>query len=211
MQNSILIWATVISSLLAEAAIARPNGNSAVRVHVALCDLTGLTARQLEDLKAETGALFSIGAFDILWSDPQVSCSEEPPSNGKRYARAFIFDSLLPSIQTFFPVRKGRYVMAVTLGRGPGPVIHVSRSAVEKIATLPDGRVVSGVLARALGRVLAHELAHRFLETERHSEAGILKAVLTRDDLVYAPRDALALSQDRILATVYPDRVPVVR
>jgi hypothetical protein len=40
------------------------------------------------------------------------------------------------------------------------------------------------MLARALGRVLAHELYHVLASTSRHESWGITKAVLTADELV---------------------------
>jgi hypothetical protein len=86
--------------------------------------------------------------------------------------------------------------MGVTLGRGakvPGSVIYLSKSAVKSIAKLPSGNAFSRTLTRALGRVLAHELAHRFLADAQHTESGLLKPVLTRDDLIYVPHDVLAL------------------
>jgi hypothetical protein len=62
--------------------------------------------------------------------------------------------------------------------------IYLSRASVE--ATIHVGwtiRLPSNLLARALGRVLAHELAHLVLGP-KHSDYGILKDNLTRKDLM---------------------------
>ncbi len=67
-------------------------------------------------------------------------------------------------------------------GDDPGPNIYISRSSVEEFI----GRRRSNapqMLARALGRVVAHELAHRFLQIREHSDRGILRPWFSRMEL----------------------------
>jgi hypothetical protein len=206
------LWVLLLPALLSAAtrttlenAAAEPDEGGPIPIQVGLCDTTGLTSVELDEVRAEAAGLFSPGGVEILWSDSDVSCTEERPAQGPPYATAYILDALLPSIQAFFPSHNGSNVMAVTLGRdsqGPGPMIHVSRNAVEEIARVPSGNLARRIVTRALGRVLAHELAHRFLSSEGHSKNGILKAVLTRDDLIYASPDTLALSPDETRGAV---------
>lgn len=183
-----------------------------IAIHVALCDDTHLSGSRIQEIEEESAALFSRGAVHIIWSDGPGSCKERPPASGAPYARVYILDELPASIRALHPARDFRQVMAVTLGNGsngPGPVVYVSRSAVEAIATLPGGGITRGLSTRALGRVLAHELAHRFLAEPGHAEEGLLKRVLARDDLVFAPRHTLALSPvqtERLRRTVQRTR-----
>jgi hypothetical protein len=63
-------------------------------------------------------------------------------------------------------------------------VIYVARLTVEEVAS-KSGRIslTEAHMARALGRVFAHELAHRFLGSG-HRRHGILEEVLHRRDLI---------------------------
>ena len=75
--------------------------------------------------------------------------------------------------------------MAITLGpkpTEPSAVIYVSRDAV--LGRASSRHPLAAVhMARALGRTIAHELAHRFLKS-RHTEQGILRSTLTDRDLI---------------------------
>lgn len=82
--------------------------------------------------------------------------------------------------------------MALTLGirpTEPAADIYVSRKAVLGRASqshaLPQKH-----MARALGRSLAHELAHRFLRS-RHTERGILRSNFSERDLIDGNRSDL--------------------
>ena len=71
--------------------------------------------------------------------------------------------------------------MALILG--DSPVIYISRRQVAaKVLGTLDLEPEPQILGRALGRVLSHELAHRFVDM-RHSRSGLLKANLGQGDL----------------------------
>jgi hypothetical protein len=63
-------------------------------------------------------------------------------------------------------------------------VIYVARQSVEAVASKSRRIALTEAhLARALGRVFAHELAHRFLGPG-HTKKGILKDFLDQRDLI---------------------------
>jgi len=168
-----------------------------VQVQVGLCDTTGMRLDQIEEIQEESAALFLPAAVELVWWDAPESCSEPPPENGLPFVQVYVLGELLPSIRELYPSHQAARILGVTLGKAgnvPGSVIHLSKTAVNTMARLPSGNVVSRTLTRAMGRVLAHELAHWLLADRQHTERGLLKPVLTRDDLIYAPRDVLTLS-----------------
>jgi hypothetical protein len=87
-------------------------------------------------------------------------------------------------------------------GGSRAAVIYVARQTVEAVAS-KSGRIslTEALLARAMGRVFAHELAHRFLGSG-HTRHGILK------DTLY-PRDLIDLRNSRLFFS--PDQIRVLR
>jgi hypothetical protein len=77
-------------------------------------------------------------------------------------------------------------------------VIYVGRQTVEAVAG-KSGRIslTEALLARALGRVFAHELAHRFLGPE-HTKNGTLKARLYQRDLIDMRSSGFFFSPEQI-------------
>ncbi len=76
--------------------------------------------------------------------------------------------------------------------------IYLSRTSIEAAAQAGrTTRLSSKLLAQALGRVLAHELAHLVLGPG-HSDHGILKANFTRKDLLDFDRRALRFDHNQV-------------
>jgi hypothetical protein len=85
----------------------------------------------------------------------------------------------------------------------PGVTAHLlaeslidTRTGRGTLATIYADRVDAAALAartnrvQALGRVMAHEIGHLLLGTPEHSSAGLMRRLLTPDDLRVADRDA---------------------
>jgi hypothetical protein len=86
--------------------------------------------------------------------------------------------------------------MALILG--DSPVIYVSRRQVSaKVLGVPDLEPEARMLGRALGRVVSHELAHRFVDM-RHSRNGILKSDLGQGDLTRESAKDLRFLPDQL-------------
>ncbi|MFQ5790856.1 MAG: hypothetical protein ACE5JI_10315, partial [Acidobacteriota bacterium] len=141
----------------------------------------GLDAAALERLQRETEDIYAPTGVEIAWLSKSVV--PEPP----HLARVYLMRQIPEGLRRRWHLFGGGDPMAVAFGRsdaGSGPVIYISRSTVAKKATGGAAKEPPAEhLARAVGRVLAHELAHRFLAA-RHTRRGILKADFYRSDLV---------------------------
>lgn len=116
------------------------------------------------------------------------------PLLGERgIVHVYIFREFLPSLLSKLELNVAeRRVMGYTFWSQAGEfrveTIHISRNSVEEAATSSGwglwkwNGLTPRVVARAIGRVLAHELAHCLLGPS-HSETGILKQKLSRDAL----------------------------
>jgi hypothetical protein len=96
-----------------------------------------------------------------------------------------------------------RDIMGFTL---PNPeenganVIYVARLAIESVASKSRRISLTEVhRARAIGRVIAHELAHRFLGPG-HDRTGILKAFLDQRDLIASDDSVFFFTPDQVRA-----------
>jgi hypothetical protein len=153
-------------------------------LRVNLCDTTELAPITLAELKREVSAIYSRADMRIVWEE-RCGCEETPGEMDRpNFASVYVLGKI-PAPVTFRKNKK-RFermpVMGYTLttpGGAPGPVIYVSRKAVEKHVRL--NAKSPSLLARALGRIIAHELAHRFLQS-RHLSEGILRAEIPRKD-----------------------------
>ncbi|HEX9725571.1 MAG TPA: hypothetical protein VGC53_14925, partial [Vicinamibacteria bacterium] len=123
-----------------------------VQVQVGLCDTTGMRLDQIEEIQEESAALFLPAAVELVWWDAPESCSEPPPENGLPFVQVYVLGELLPSIRELYPSHQAARILGVTLGKAgnvPGSVIHLSKTAVNTMARLPSGNVVSRTLTRA--------------------------------------------------------------
>ena len=149
-------------------------------ISVALTDTTGLTSEVMSDLKREVEAIYATASVQIQWS------SEGSLGLAEHTARVYVFHRLPAMLETRLSAFRGERPMAAAFGeRGSvtAQAIYVSRSAVCASAApgTPDS-LSSEDLATALGRVVAHELAHRFVSRE-HAPRGILKAAFRGSEL----------------------------
>lgn len=145
---------------------------------VEVCDHTGLSHGELRGVRHQVDKIYGRAGINIVWQ----YCISNRHYRGflPHEARVYIRDRLSDSFEL-----KG-YDLAfdgTTVGDCPGPVIFISRSSVEEFVGARK-TYSTLTLVRALGRVLAHELAHRFLQTALHTERGILRSRFSRKELI---------------------------
>jgi hypothetical protein len=144
---------------------------------VEMCDLARLSAGTLQMIRLEVERIYKRAGVEIVWPKCRQKCRRgiESPLAAAVYILEHLPENLQSSERTLgFVFADG--------GGLPGAVIYVSRSSIEKFI----GRrrsLVPCKLARALGRVIAHELAHRFLKQREHTHEGILSARFSREAL----------------------------
>jgi hypothetical protein len=87
-------------------------------------------------------------------------------------------------------------------GRTPEAAIHLSRAnaeaLIEKASTLRDTPPVmhEALLARALGRALAHELGHYLLQSPAHVPNGLMRGVRPSADFFSPARNGFEMTLD---------------
>jgi hypothetical protein len=146
---------------------------------VELHDSTQLGPNLLHQIQTEVASIFSRAGFGILWiDDPRAAYHvTDQPYEARVYIR---------SMHTEVLELQDNHMGCVLTDSGepPGPVIHISRNSIEKLIT--RGRTsFPPHLARALARVMAHELSHRFLRDSGHTKRGILKPKFSREALIH--------------------------
>jgi hypothetical protein len=171
---------------------------SSAEFRVGLCDTTGVELSTLQAAREEASALFETTAVFLRW---EADC-DQPPRTSAHSARVYV----VPRIPEGIANRHRQYrdktnVMGYVLaneGEKRAGVIYVARGAVEAIASR-SGRtaVTEAQLARALGRVFAHELAHRFLASG-HTRRGILKESLSQEELIGGDGSALFFTPQQV-------------
>jgi hypothetical protein len=155
-------------------------------VRIELCDGSGLEPAIQSAVMAEIEAIYESAGIGIIWGEP---CAGTPIAPDDFHAASVFIVSKLPnSIRIRFQhFHKNTNVMAYTLpgpGGSAGHIIYISLEKVQANASRSRSiPLTTDQLSRALGRVVAHELAHRFLQ-EGHGSRGILKNRFNKRDLI---------------------------
>jgi hypothetical protein len=175
---------------------------------IQLCDTTGLDGSILRAAPDEASVIFSRAGAQLRW---EGGCDDVPRTTPQS-ARIHVVPRLQEGLANqLYELRGIRNVMgysgSIDVHGGVQPnagkraaVIYVARQAVEEVAsTSKDGPITltDTLLARALGRVFAHELAHRFLGRE-HTRNGILKDRLDQKDLIHWRNGGLFFTPEQI-------------
>ena len=167
---------------------------------VDVCDVTGLDKSVWERAAREVDSIFERAEAMIDWA---FGCESAPiPTDDVASARIYVMDWLPGFVLNRFRQEKKRdnlmgYVLTPS-GDRPGPVIYVARRAVERHAADFREELIRIKLARAIGRVMAHELAHRFLQSG-HADEGILKERFGHRDLVAPNSSGLYFTPEQSL------------
>jgi hypothetical protein len=147
---------------------------------VELHDCTNLGPKLLYEIQNEVASIFSRAGLGILWVDGSrdIYSVTDRPHEARVYIR--------PQHTKDLELHENHMGCVLSdTGARPGPVIHISRRSVEKL--ISSGKdSFPPYLARALSRVIAHELSHRFLQDAGHTKRGILKPRFSRGELIQA-------------------------
>lgn len=194
---SIALLFFISASLLREGARASTPKEEDIRIvkHfclVEMCDATRLRFPTLRMVRDEVIGIYRRADVEIVW----LHCGSRSPFRVERpyEARVYIRDRLPDKLQAC----EGALGCALAeCGLPPGPVIYISRSSIEEFIGRPKS-VLPDELARALGRTIAHELAHRFLGQKEHCGNGIMKAGFSREELVQPISGIFYFTQEQI-------------
>jgi hypothetical protein len=146
-------------------------------IWVELTDKTGLPSAVMDTLMREVEAIYEGASVEVRW------LTESSALLPDHAARVFVLERLPAKLETRIRMFRRQRAMAVSLGAGPAnQAIFVSRPAVCASAYGFACDFSLEPLGVALGRVVAHELAHRFVSRD-HSPGGILKASLRGGEL----------------------------
>ena len=182
---SIFYASTVLISASSPARTQISHGESRV-LRARLCDCAGLESAVRLRLREEAGRIYKTAGIDIRW---ESDCASSPVNlSASHAARIYVVNKLPNSlVYRFKHILKKTNLMAYNLtdpGGMPGAVIYVSLEAVRSNASRSGSiELTPEALSRALGRVVAHELAHRFIQ-KKHTKRGILKGRFDHHDLI---------------------------
>jgi hypothetical protein len=144
---------------------------------VHFCDETNLPPSAVRLIEREVRHPFDRAGLSLAW----VSGCPDGPLGRPTAARVYVLSELLRPLLASpgFACGDARRVLGIVLTsvrEPPGEVIYVSRNAID--ASIQRASIAPSVprRSRAIGRVIIHELAHRFLADTRHSTSGILRS-----------------------------------
>ena len=151
-------------------------------------------------------------AVDVIWNRYQIDVVWEPPREWDRQA---LPDLWVQFVDGPFPSagRDGSAIAWMTFGNGiPSNRIQVSKMAATALLApaswaggtrllknAPD-RLRSDALGRIIGRALAHEIGHYLLGSPKHSERGLMRAVIDPEYLVSPSAAFLTVSDGDVQA-----------
>lgn len=194
--GGLVFWLAFIGMLWGgEHSQGKASNNSDLQLWVALVDTTGLDVATLNLLQGEAESIYEVAGVNILWLD--VAPQGEP----RHFARIYLMSELPPALMRRLQVFGDGDPMALALGHSgtrSGPTIYISRTSVASLVL--GGGVAEPepqVLGRALGRVVAHELAHRFLSAG-HTRRGLLNRNFSQSNLVGSSLSPLFLTDEQI-------------
>jgi hypothetical protein len=163
----------------------------AIRLRV---DRSISAGRFTDRLKTETEAIWGMYGIEFAWSDADDDAP--PPSTVSLDVR--VERRAEERRQTESPTVLGHVVM-----KPPLPAwrpIHLSLNATERVLAERMGErpsagiVLDRELARALGRVLAHEIGHVLLDVSDHDRTGLMRAAFRGDFLADPDRRPFRLA-----------------
>jgi hypothetical protein len=189
------IAAIVAALLLASAAGAAASDPDPFTVTVHLQVAAPIASRvKAREVRDEAASLWRPYGVELEWIDyPPVECE----------GIGFEVDA---DIQKFPFSAWSAILGQARLGGDPlhNRSVHVSFEATERmlvdgLITLPGAWIVSDHdIARAMGRVLAHEIGHVLLAAPYHERDGLMRANFAARDLLFADRTPFRLSNASI-------------
>jgi len=190
------IACVVVASCAFAATAVHADVSDALEVDIRLHVAPSIAARHITDrLKTETESIWAPYGIKLEWMDTEgVNLAAHGVCVDASIERRFEQRDRLE-----WPAPLGRAVVdADTPTWRP---IHVSFDATERVlAGRTTGRLPSAAivldreLARALGRVLAHEIGHVLLGGADHERTGLMRATFRGDELAGADRTPFRLT-----------------
>jgi hypothetical protein len=142
-------------------------------------DPDGVLGKSKPSFVSELDRLFAAVGARVTWLDPNPIEETTPVGAMPKAIRAILFRHEADRMK-LHPA-----VMGVTMGDEIGDrVVYLFYPAIVRTLQLDDSEVAGDLYARAVARVLAHELVHAAAPELPHAEGGLLKARLTRRALL---------------------------
>jgi hypothetical protein len=192
-----LIATTVASVLIASitsAAGAPAASSPAIPPMIVNVSAPGISPQLVSAVLAETDAIWRSGGVTFIWRHaPLVAASRA----GVGEIAPYVPNTLHLTIGAARGVGRDGYLPLgwILFNDGTVPEQEIYLSHANALAMMEDARGVVGIisamplaqretlLARAMGRALAHELGHYLLASKLHTPRGLMKAAMTAVEL----------------------------
>jgi hypothetical protein len=163
-----MMWLALISTLTCEPAAPVPSSLT-IAVHMT----HGMSNAIAKDALREASAIWKLGGVTLDWHT-----SSEPPAGGERSTVDVTFDDA-PGSVAGQDVPLG-WVTLDASGVPEGTIFLSRKNALRLVDTIDEYRerplkFKDRLVARALGRALAHELGHYLTGSKEHSVSGLMK------------------------------------
>jgi peptidoglycan/xylan/chitin deacetylase (PgdA/CDA1 family) len=163
-----MMWLALISTLTCEPAAPVPSSLT-IAVHMT----HGMSNAIAKDALREASAIWKLGGVTLDWH-----ATSEPPGGGGRSSVNVTFDDA-PGSVAGQDVPLG-WVTLDAAGVPEGTIFLSRKNALRLADTIDEYRerplkFKERLVARALGRALAHELGHYLTGSKEHSVSGLMK------------------------------------
>ena len=183
MCGAALILAVCLAQSLAQASVGAETAR--LTIHLSIDQSGGLSATQLTE---------AVEQVRKIWKPAGIGVTSG------RYAEPAKPGDMVISLRMLgTPARKSDQSLvlawaSLSPGGAPTPALFVSMPAVSELLskTMVRGRPLTQrpralrdyLIAKAIGRVVAHELGHYLLHTREHARSGLLRPEYSADDLI---------------------------
>lgn len=170
-----MMWLALISTLTCELAAPVPSSLT-IAVHMT----HGMSNAIAKDALREASAIWKLGGVTLDWH-----ATSEPPGGGGRSTVNVTFDDA-PGSVAGQDVPLG-WVTLDAAGVPEGTIFLSRRNALRLAETIDEYRerplkFKERLVARALGRALAHELGHYLTGSKEHTVSGLMKGRRLADE-----------------------------
>ena len=146
-----------------------------------------------------------------IWSPYGVVIDVAAPSAGPADDAIVVVVDAVVTRQSGVPAAWQRALGAVSFDANGTPAPRITLFLTDLLAFVSSARMFGQpewqwprslrekMIARVLGRVLAHEIGHFVLRTKRHAAAGLMRPLQFADELVAPSRRTFALTNGDVL------------
>jgi hypothetical protein len=180
-----------------------------ITIHI--CNYAGVDSQTLADAEKVATGVFRKSGVEIRWvmtlgpSGEMLDDTVDPISGGLSNIQLSILSRVMSD-----RLRVAGKVMGITPGDGADrQQIYVLYSNVEVFSksahdrVMVDPKYLGVTRALILGHVIAHEMGHALLNTDEHTDTGIMRAIWDMDDLFEGVRGRLVFTpkQSEVIRT----------